>query len=116
MASKISMQESIFKIFEEYKNIFGLIGINEASFARWFNRFKAYDDVRKVNRFFFSGKIPLLSMLKIVKHQYRHFPPDHWEVLRTLNRSMTLVKELNQLLSSLRTIWVTRPKPPRGGE
>ena len=116
MGTKVEIRDSIAKVYEDYKDVFHLLNMTEELFIRWFSKFEDFNSVRKLNTFFFSGKVPFLKMLELTAERYKYFTPQEWCDLKALTRQMSAVVELNAAIKALKVVWRTRPKPPRRSE
>jgi len=114
MASKEVMQKEIVEEYDTYERSFREVGITREALLKYLEKFKGYDDIRKVYRFFFS--VEFLVKVRMIKEALKLFPTaEAWIALKIHTPNERNVKYLRELVKDAKKAWAKRPKAPRRG-
>lgn len=121
MPSKQDLIDGILRTYNEHRFIFDRI-VSENNFYKWLNKFKSFEEIRTVNRYFHGGgrvfnpnSKCLLKILKITQEIVKRFTPDQWHRLKNISGSNEHVKLLAVAIRLVKKDWIRRPKPKRRG-
>lgn len=110
MASKNEIIRSVNTVWNTYKHFFERIKVNEEKFYRWFDRFRTYPEMRRVNNYVFKGPDSLFATLQNVQRIWILLTPQEWKLLPSMCKLHPQLIQLSVELKKLRQCWSKKPR------